>query len=154
MKFSFGRDTSGVLAALGLNTFFTGYNAETIAVQTEYNDHPEYLAGGAEFVAGDQTNAMKLLSMRTESVMSNGTSSVEDYYQGVIGRLGIEASRVDSLYTTQKDILVQVENQREDLSGVNLDEEMTKMLQYQTSYQAAAKYITTVNVLLDTLIQM
>ncbi len=154
VQFSFGRDTSGVLAALGLNTFFTGYNAESISVQEEYIDHPEYLAGASEFTAGNQDNAQALLAMRAKTVMSNNTASFEDYYQGIIGRLGIEGARIDSLYETQQDILVRVENQREDLSGVNLDEEMTKMMQFQKSYEAAAKFVTTVNSMYDSLLSM
>lgn len=154
ITFSFGRDSSGALAALGFNSVFTGYDAESINVNQTYIDHPEYLAGADKFVDGDQTNAIKLLALRTKTVMSSESSTFEDYYEGIIGRLGIEGSRVNGMYTTQTDILLQVENQRENLSGVNLDEEMTKMLQFQKSYQAAAKFVTTADSLLETIINM
>lgn len=152
--FAFGRDSSGVLAGLGLNTLFKGYDAQTMSVKQEYVDNPEFLAGAKEFVAGDQSNSIALLQMRSTKVMASGTATFDDYYQGVIGSLGINASRVSSLYQTQTDILMRVENQREDLSGVNLDEEITKMLLYQKSYQAAAKFISTAESLYDALLGM
>ena len=154
VKIGFGRDTSGVLAALGINTVFNGYNAETMSVNKIISDNPEYLAGASEFVEGNQDNVKKLLDLRSAHVMANDTSTFEDFYESIIGSLGIEASRVNSLQRTQTDIVVRVENQREDLSGVNLDEEMTKMMQFQKSYQAAAKFITTADSMLDTLMNM
>ncbi len=154
VKIGFGRDSSGVLAALGLNTVFTGNNAETMSVNETIADSPELLAGADEFVEGNQGNIEKLLALRSSLVMSSSTATFEDYYEGIIGTLGIEAARVNSLSTTQQDILVRVKNQREDLSGVNLDEEMTKMMQYQKSYQAAAKFVTTADSMLDTLMNM
>ncbi len=154
VQVGFGRDSSGVLAALGLNTIFNGYNAETMSINPTIEDQPELLAGAAMFVEGNQANVQKLINLRASLVMSNNTATFEDYYEGIIGTLGIEAAQVNSLTSTQQDILVRVENQREDLSGVNLDEEMTKMMQYQKSYQAAAKFVTTADAMLDTLINM
>ena len=154
VSIGFGRDSSGVMAALGLNTLFNGYNAETMSINKTIEDHPELLAGADEFVEGNQDNIKKLLELRSSLVMSGDTATFEDYYEGIIGSLGIESSRVNSLSFTQKDILVRVKNQREDLSGVNLDEEMTKMMQYQKSYQAAAKFVTTADSMLDTLMNM
>ena len=154
VKLGFGRDTSGVLAALGINTVFDGYNAETMDVNETISSHPELLAGADEFVEGNQENVKKLIELRGQLVMSGNTATFEDYYEAIIGELGIEASRTNSLYVTQKDIVVRVENQREDLSGVNLDEEMTKMMQFQKSYQAAAKFVTTADSMLDTLMNM
>ncbi len=154
VQVGFGRDSSGVLAALGLNTIFNGYNAETMSINPTIEDQPELLAGANEFIEGNQANVQKLINLRTSLVMSNNTATFEDYYEGIIGTLGIEAAQVNSLTSTQQDILVRVENQREDLSGVNLDEEMTKMMQFQKSYQAAAKFVTTADAMLDTLMNM
>ena len=154
VQIGFGRDTSGVLAALGLNTVFNGNNAETMSINPAIENSPELFAAADEFVAGDQSNIKLLLELRSSLVMSNDTATFDDYYEGIVGTLGIEADRINSLVATQNDILVRVKNQREDLSGVNLDEEMTKMMQYQKSYQAAAKFVTTADTMLDTLMNM
>ncbi|MFH0911605.1 MAG: flagellar hook-associated protein FlgK [Planctomycetota bacterium] len=152
--FGFGRDASRVLAALGLNTFFSGFDAGTIAVRSEYLDSPDYFAAARSFEAGDNQNAVALLQMRETLLYNNRTATVDDFYQGVVGRLGVEFGQTKNLLETQEDILLRVENQREDLSGVNLDEELTRMIQFQRSYQSAARFISVANTLYDALMDI
>ncbi len=151
---SFGRDTSGALAALGLNTFFSGYDAGSITMNGVAEDNPDFVAGAKSFTPGDNTGALALLELRDTGVFDNDTATIEDFYEGIVGRLGVEGDRVNSLMETQEDVLTRMKNQREDLSGVNLDEELTKMIQYQRSFQSAARFISTANVIYETLINM
>ena len=153
-RFAFGEDSSGVLAALGLNTFFTGHDAQTINVNENAMENPQFFAAAKSFTVGDQTNIMALNSLRLSLTMNNGTSSFESYYQSVVGRLGIESARVEALYEAQVDIKNSAENQRESLSGVNLDEEMTKMTQFNTALKAATQYISVLQEMYDSLLSM
>ena len=73
-------------------------------------------------------------------------------YRKLIVSLGVEASVATSNLATQKVISNQVDASRESVSGVNLDEEMTNMLQFQHAYSAAARMITTIDETLDVLI--
>ncbi len=152
--FGFGRDTSGVLAALGFNNLFNGYDAGSIGVEGAIVDGPQLVAGSRTFEPGDNANAVALLQLRQAPVYENRTATVDDFYQGIVGRLGIEFSQKESLLETQTDILKRAENQREDLSGVNLDEELTRMIQFQRSFQSAARFISTADILYETLIGM
>jgi len=152
--FAFGRDTSGVLAALGLNVFFTGYDAGSIALDDELADNPDLIAAARSFTPGDNSGAKALVELRDTPVLNNRTATLQDYYEGLVGRLGIEAARIESFKETQKDILAHMENQREDLSGVNLDEELTKMIQFQRSFQSAARFISVADTIYETLINM
>jgi flagellar hook-associated protein 1 FlgK len=70
----------------------------------------------------------------------------------MIVTLGVQASVATSSLRTQSVISSQVDASRESVSGVNIDEEMTNMLQFQHAYSAAARMITTVDEMLDTLI--
>ena len=117
-------------------------------------DNPQFFSAATTFVPGDQTNIARLSALRLSLTMNNGTSSFESYYESVIGRLGIESARVTALYDAQVDIKTSVENQRESLSGVNLDEEMTKMTQYNTAFKAAAEFISVVQEMYDSLLAM
>jgi flagellar hook-associated protein FlgK len=101
---------------------------------------------------GDNQNGRNLLDLRDANVMSDGTATLAEYYQGIVSKLGIETGRVDGQQSLQKDILTRMENQREDLSGVNLDEEMTNLLAYQRAYEAAGRMMSAVDSALDTLI--
>lgn len=152
--FGFGRDTSGVLATLGVNTFFTASDAGNFDVNTMIDNNPDLIAGAREFTPGDNTGALALLALRETGVLSNKVATLDDFYEGIVGRLGIEGARIKSLQETQADILMRMENQREELSGVNLDEELTKMIQFQRSFQSAARFISTADTILETLINM
>jgi flagellar hook-associated protein 1 FlgK len=152
--FGFGRDTSGVLSALGLNTFFSGYDAGSIAVEQDIVDNPEFMACSSNFEKGDNSNSVELLQLRDTAILNSDTATSDDFYQGIIGRLGIEMSQKQSMMETQEDILLSVENEREAISGVNLDEEMALMIQFQRSFQSAAKFISTADSLYETLINM
>ena len=70
----------------------------------------------------------------------------------MIVALGVQSAVATTTLQTQSAISTQVDASRESSSGVNIDEEMTNMLQFQHGYQAAARLITTIDEMLDTLI--
>ncbi len=151
--FCFGSDTSGVLAALGLNTFFTGHNAENIGINQDLFDNPNLLGGSYSAKGGDNDGVNALLALQTAKIFTNG-ATIEDFYASMAGRLGSEASRAGALYEMQVDITQRMYVQRESISGVSEDEEGTKLIMYQRAFQGAAKFITTVDILYETLINM
>ena len=79
-------------------------------------------------------------------------TGVEDSYQGLVNGFGTEVASVKRLAANQQVLTNQVDGSREQLSGVNLDEEMVTMLSSQRAYEAAARVMTTVDSVLDTLI--
>ena len=84
--------------------------------------------------------------------MSNDTATINDYYNSVIGRLGVETNQAKS-FTENHELLVhQILNARESVQGVSLDEEMTNMVKFQHAYDAAARVITAMDEALDTVI--
>jgi flagellar hook-associated protein 1 FlgK len=151
-SFFFSEDTSGVLAALGINGFFSGHDAATMDVSQTLQDNSMYLAAGKTTAPGDNQNLLNLIELRDSAVANNGASTFEDYYRGIIGRMGMESARTTSRLEVSSDLITRMENERETISGVSLDEEMTRMIQFQRAYQAAARYIASADAMLDTLI--
>nr|WP_221203555.1 flagellar hook-associated protein FlgK [Modestobacter versicolor] len=86
------------------------------------------------------------------SKLQNASGGAATVYRQLIVSLGVEASVATSSLQTQTVIASQVDASRESVSGVNLDEEMTNMLQFQHAYSAAARMITTIDETLDVLI--
>lgn len=87
------------------------------------------------------------------TISSNTTGMTFDsFYQDTIDKLGVDASAAKSEVATQMNILNNLENRRDSISGVSLDEEMTNLIQYQHAYSANAKVIATVGELLDVII--
>ncbi len=66
--------------------------------------------------------------------------------------MGIEISRAEAMETNQNILLESLKDKRQEVSGVNLDEEMTEMIKFQHGYNAAARVITVIDQMLDTLI--
>ena len=66
--------------------------------------------------------------------------------------MGQEASKIASLSEDRETLRAEIETRRENLSGVNLDEELANLIIYQQSYNAAARMITTANQMYDTLL--
>ncbi|WP_448625349.1 flagellar hook-associated protein FlgK [Geodermatophilus sp. URMC 64] len=106
-------------------------------------------AGGMGTVAsGDNSNADRIYQL---GLTSTGTDAT---YRKMIVSLGVEAATATNRLTTQSVISSQVDASRESVAGVNLDEEMSNLLQFQHGYAAAGQLVSAINSMLDTLINM
>ncbi len=154
--FAFGKDSSGVVAALGLNVLFTGHNALSMGVNQDLYANPQYVGGAYNFTQGNNEGALALLKLRDAKVCGSTSKAmtIDEYYQSITGRLGSEARKTKNLQEMQADIRQRMYVQRESLSGVNEDEETTKLITYQRAFQGAAKFISTVDIMYETLINM
>jgi len=108
---------------------------------------------------GDGDNALLLSQLRNKLLMQgdvfgSSTQTVNQYYSGMLGRLGTERNDAASGLNTRIDALQQLKIRQNEISGVNLDEEIASLIQYQHTYQASARYLTTINTMLETLLNM
>jgi len=85
--------------------------------------------------------------------MNRNTASVSEYYNALIGELGIHSSKAQGLKENFELLLNQLENSRQAVQGVSLDEEMAQMIKFQHAFDAAARVITTMDEALGTVIQ-
>ena len=110
-----------------------------------------HTAGG---VPGDGSSALAIAQLKQAKIMGGppATGTYEEFYRGVISNLGLDVQ--ESIWLTDNHSLQkqQLENRREEISGVSLDEEMANMVKYQNSYQAAARMFTTMDEMLDIVI--
>lgn len=77
-----------------------------------------------------------------------------DFYNGLVAGIGNDVENTERNVTHSTEMATQLDNYRESISGVNMDEEMVNLIQFQNAYQAAAKIISTVDEMLDTLMNM
>jgi flagellar hook-associated protein 1 FlgK len=80
------------------------------------------------------------------------TGTINSNYEGIIGKLGVDAERANNLEANSSSLLESVETNRQSVSSVSLDEELTNMIKYQQAYNAAARMITMNDELLDKII--
>lgn len=153
-QFYFANDTSGTLAGLGVNTFFTGSDSLTIGVNNALKSSPMYFAAARNGQAGDVTNATELSRLRDQRLESLGSMTIQDTVNELVEGLGSrgQAAQVDA--DTLKTTSDALQSENLSISGVDIDEEAIKLLAFQRGFQASARFITTINELLDTVINL
>ncbi len=152
--FYFSEDTSGVLATLGVNGFFSGHGASSIAVDPTVASGVRFLAAGKTTAVGDSDNLLAMIDLRDQVLLDGGTKTMEEYYRGFVGRMAAESARTTTQLELNQSVLTSLENERENISGVSIDEEMTKMIEYQRAYQASAQFMAVLNTILDNLLNV
>ncbi|HEX4376035.1 MAG TPA: flagellar hook-associated protein FlgK [Steroidobacteraceae bacterium] len=102
--------------------------------------------------AGDNTNAKALAGILNQNVLNGGSESLLSAANSYVGTVGLQTSQAQNGATAQQAVLSTAQNAQQSVSGVNLDEEAAKMLQYQQAYQAAAQVISTSSTLFNSII--
>ena len=77
---------------------------------------------------------------------------LDSYFKDIIDKLGVQAQEASRQVSTKEDLFYELENSRAQVSGVSIDEEMANLIQYQHAYNANAKIISTIDELLDVVI--
>lgn len=90
--------------------------------------------------------------LKIDTSLNLGGASLETYYSSMIGALGIQKQNAARLTDNQQTLVDQINNWRESTKGVNMDEEMTNMIRFQQGYNAAARILTSMDEMLDKLI--
>jgi flagellar hook-associated protein 1 FlgK len=154
VEISFSQDSSGALAALGVNGFFTGSKASDIAVNQNIVDHPTLLAAAKNGEKGDNQTALAIAGLESASLAALGGTSMKDHYQEIVNGVSTSAASAKNSAEATKIVQQTLEAQRESLSGVSLDEEAINLMKQQRAFQGAARLITAVSEMMDQLMNM
>ena len=150
----FSDDSSGVLAALGINGFFGGSSAVDIGVNQAIIDDPRLLAAGQGHVPGANAAALAIAGLEDLGVDTLGGRSIRGFWQSTTTDLGVRTQAANTKAESATLVRESLEAQIQATSGVSLDEESINLLSYQRQFQAAAKYIATIDETLQTLLSM
>jgi flagellar hook-associated protein 1 FlgK len=164
-SFSITSDTTGLAAALGINTFFTGDSAASLALRDDLQGDLDLINAGrlsapGNISVGDNQIAQEIAALAGKKVSINtvwnqtGEQTLTDYYSTLISKIGADTSSVKFSAATETTMAQDLYLRQEEVRGVNLDEEMSNLIKFQASYKAAAKLITTADEMLQTLLGM
>lgn len=129
--------------------------AERLVVNSAIMDDVGLIAaGGQPNSPGDNRIANVMSAIQYKKVLSDDSFTVDDFYNSMVGQIGIETQRANSALETQADTVKQLKNIRESISGVSLDEEATKMIEFQKAFDASARLITTADEMMDTVLNL
>lgn len=134
--------------------FFTGTNAATIGVSTLISSNTNNIAASSNGQPGNNQNALALFGIAEERLMSGNTMTLAQYYGRFISDVGSAAMTASGSVTGAELVLAQLHAQREAVGGVSLDEEMTNMIKFQRSYEAAARVIRTADEMFETILNL
>ncbi len=135
--------------------FLTGTTAATLAVAAPVIANPGLVAAATATASiGDGRNALAIADLQQALSMSAGNEDYGAYLNGIVTSVGVATRDAEWRATSQDMRLQHLESLRQSASGVNLDEEMVSMVQYQRGYEAAARMIRAVDEMLDSLLRL
>ena len=134
-----------------LANFFKGKGAEDIDIDDAIKEDLSKIAASSSGAPGDNNNALLILALKDALLFEGGTSTFSDCYGKMIANLGVQTKQTSGLKENQEVLLTQLENRRQSICGVSLDEEATNMILFQQAYRAAVHFLQVVDELLDVL---
>ena len=153
-QISFSDDSSGVLAALGVNAFFTGGDSYDIAVNTALVGDPRKIAAAQGHLPGDNRNALALANLRNQNLGSLEGLSIPGYWNRHIENISVRTAQARDQFQADSVVKENLQIQQQAYSGVNADEETIDLMSYQRMYQANARFISVVDELMQTLLTL
>jgi flagellar hook-associated protein 1 len=138
----------------GGNFFST---ASTLARDMQVD--PSIVADVRKIAAGttvnsDGDNAGSIAAIKDDASLMGSGMTIDNFYESLTSRVGQDVVNAQNSLDHQTSVMNQVENQREAVSGVSLDEEMLNLIKYQAAYNAAGRLCATVNTMMGTLINL
>jgi flagellar hook-associated protein 1 FlgK len=127
--------------------FFDGTSAADISLSADVAGQPDKIAAGAS--GSGQLDGSVALEL---SDLGGSTNGADAQYRSLIAQLGVDSQSAQRSSTIQNTTVQQIDANRQSVSGVNTDEEMVSMVEYQHAYDASARYLTTIDQMLDTLV--
>ena len=103
---------------------------------------------------GDNRVAVEIAELQYGKPLFGGSLTLDEFYNGIVGELGIKTQAANRKVDVQGNVVSQLDNLRESISGVSLDEEAAKMIEMQKHFDAAARLIRTADEVLETVINI
>jgi len=153
-EISFSDDSSGALAALGVNTFFDGEDAFDIQVNEALENDPTHLAAGSGHVEGSNGTALAIADLQDAPVAALNERSLREFWEQSVSDLAVKTGAANDAVESTRLVRESIEGQVQAVSGVSIDEEAINLLTFQRQFQAAARFITVIDEAMQTLLAM
>jgi flagellar hook-associated protein 1 FlgK len=144
--------------AAGRNLFKPVGDISTAAAKMAIDDSIEASTDAISFAstpmaAGDNVIGNRLLSLKDTKIL-DGRADFQQFYADMIGEFGTEVLRAEHVNEAEEVLVKDLQNRRESVSGVSLDEEATNLMRWQANFAASSKLITTVDEMLETVLSI
>jgi flagellar hook-associated protein FlgK len=136
-------DQAGVLAALGVNSMFSGVDAGSFIVADALRRSPGNLLLGDSRASGDNSAVRRMADTRDDKLLTEDNATVDEYYQAVLSSVAVRINQTGQLDQNTQALEKSLRNRRDEVSGVSIDEEVGLLILQQQAYAAAARIIST-----------
>jgi flagellar hook-associated protein 1 len=134
---------------------FTGTDAATMGVNSALQTDPSLVqAAGVSGATGDNTVALALAQLGQKSLAGLGNQTFSDAFASQVGTFGFALSNANAQTDNSSSVTGMLQNQRDSVSGVSIEEEVANLITYQQAYSASSKIITTVDQMLQTVLSL
>ncbi len=144
-------DETGILSALGINSLFSGSEPGLFRVREELRRNPERLATSATGQPGDAINLASMAKLRDLRLDELSGRTFTEEIADITAESGLIVQAADSRSTQLENYQSRLQADRDALSGVDINEEMLLMMQGQRAYQAAARFLSVADQMLEEL---
>lgn len=107
---------------------------------------------GRKANSGDGSAALAIARLRNSDVMVGKTPNFDEYFASTVANAGLKGEAASQALKTQDLIMKKLTDLKESVSGVNIDEELSQMIKFQHGYNAASRFVSEINKMLDTII--
>lgn len=146
-------DTTGLLGKLQFNTLFQGSDASDIGLDSHLTSANDIHAG-FERVDGDNSLALALSELQHARLTGGNQFTLNEQYENHLSEIGTQVQRTTHLESNEAVLLQSYQSEKDSVSGVNLDEELSKMIQFQRAYEANARMLSTFNQMVSELLNL
>jgi flagellar hook-associated protein 1 len=147
-------DQTGLLAAAGLNTFFSGKDASDIDICSDIINSSGRIAVACGSDMTDNTNISRLAGLSNESVTDLDSMTIGDFYHQMVTDIGSVLSSKETMENSLDTLVKNLTDQQSDISGVDINQQAAQMLVYEQMFNAMAKYLNNVQTSLDQLMRI
>ena len=102
--------------------------------------------------SGDGSAALAIARLRNSDIMVGKAPNFDEYFAATVANAGLKGEAASQALKTQELIMKKLSDLKESISGVNIDEELSQMIKFQHGYNAASRFVSEINKMLDTII--
>lgn len=160
LQFNITDDTTGFSGATGLHKFFDGDSAGNMQILDKFRESPSYINAYGKAVEGDNEIANKMQQLQYDTINfyplkgETVTETIMGQYRYTTGIIASDTHIVQLQVENSQAVYDAISKQQQSISAVNIDEELTNLIMFQTGYGANAKVISSIQQMLDTLLGM
>jgi flagellar hook-associated protein 1 len=145
----------GLDGSTGVNFFAPEKTtAGTIAVDQAILADPKRIAASGDGNEGDNTTALGISALRHQRILDDGNATVEGFYRELLGSVGARSKEAQTMAENHRLFATQIDNRRQSVQGVSLNDEAAQLVLFQRAYQAAARTVSVIDKLMEVTINM